>query len=817
MSSVLKILPFNYVHVLDKNKGNTRVIVGPRVYTPQEHEKVIGSIEPMKMIPPRHYILIRDPVVRDEQRIPQVDAHGNFRLHHGDEEYRFDSFNEGQPFFLYPGEKELSRVTPLQIVSPDQALQVRCVRDFKDGDILRTAGDEWLIKGPVTYLPRIEESVTETVQSTVITQGEALQIKARKQCIDYHGISRKSGEEWLIREIGAYLRGVDEQIVKTVQALVLTHTRAIHLRATRTFTDVYGIQRKAGEEWLVTHKMADAHIIDVHEQIVNNNVCVTVLNTRQFCVVLDPVGKDGKQNFGRREIRKGEDCFFLQPGERLESGIQNIFVLGEEEALLLCAREEYKDIDVKRNPGDRWMIYGPCDYVPPTEIIIVERRSRIPLDENEGIYVRDIKKGSVTSIIGKSYMLAPNEELWEKELPDIVEKLLGTEGSRVKSKVVTYRVPQNSCVQIYDYKEKRSRIAFGPALVLLGPDEQFTVLSLSGGKPKYPHRIKALELKLGPEFMTDIVTVETMDHANLSLRLSYNWYFHLQDLDGRKLFQVPDFIGDACKAIAGRVRGSVASVPFDIFHKKSARIIREAVFGVDENGSIRDNYTFDANNLVITNIDIQGVEPVDHRTRMSLQKSVQLAIEITTKSQEARARHEAERLEQEAKGRLERQRIVDDVRIEDKRKELISLQVESAHIEAAGQSTAEAKAKAAVASIEGTAAVTQATLLSQASQAEADTDLSLMRQRQEINLEHRKQLTELEIAKSQELAAIEAEKFRSIVNAIGAETIRSIAQAGPEMQAKLLQGLGLKSFLITDGNSPINLFNTAQGLVGANQ
>ena len=38
--------------------------------------------------------------------------------------------------------------------------------------------------------------------------------------------------------------------------------------------------------------------------------------------------------------------------------------------------------------------------------------------------------------------------------------------------------------------------------------------------------------------------------------------------------------------------------------------------------------------------------------------------------------------------------------------------------------------------------------------------------------------------------------------------------AGPETQAKLLQGLGLKGFVVTDGNSPINLFNTANGMVG---
>ena len=37
--------------------------------------------------------------------------------------------------------------------------------------------------------------------------------------------------------------------------------------------------------------------------------------------------------------------------------------------------------------------------------------------------------------------------------------------------------------------------------------------------------------------------------------------------DAAKLFSVPDFVGDACKAIASRVRGAVAGVQFDDFHK----------------------------------------------------------------------------------------------------------------------------------------------------------------------------------------------------------------------------------------------------------
>ena len=43
-----------------------------------------------------------------------------------------------------------------------------------------------------------------------------------------------------------------------------------------------------------------------------------------------------------------------------------------------------------------------------------------------------------------------------------------------------------------------------------------------------------------------------------------------------QLFSVPDFVGDACKAIASRVRGAVASVQFDDFHKVSG--FTQAVF-----------------------------------------------------------------------------------------------------------------------------------------------------------------------------------------------------------------------------------------------
>jgi major vault protein len=701
---------------------------------------------------------------------------------------------------------------------------LKAIRDFKDEEgKTRKAGDEWLFEGPGTYIPRVEVQVAEVARAHIVLPNQALKIRARKSTVDKVGKERTAGEEWLHKTPGAYLQGVDEEIVETVSAFVLTDKKAIHLRATRTFTDVFGKERKAGEEWLVVLKDAETHIPDVYEQVVGE-VKITTLNNRQYCYVLDP-WVNGKPRLGQKELRKGETSFFLLPGERLESGIQPVIVLGEEEALLLRAKENFvDDKKVERKAGDRWMIYGPADFVPPVEVEIIEKRRAIPLDENEGIYVRDIKTGKVRAITAESYMLKPNEELWKKDLPKVVEELVAKEAQqegevkeRDRTRVVTYRAPHNSAVQIYDYKEKKSRVIFGPELIMLGPDEQFTVISLSGDQPKRPHVIKALSLLLGPDFMTDIVVVETADHARLSLKLSYNWEFKVDrtnEKEASKIFQVPDFVGDTCKAIASRVRGAVAGVSFDAFHRNSAKVIRQAVFGNDENGKIRTQFHFTANNLIITNIDIQSVEPVDQRTRDSLQKSVQLAIEITTKSQEASARQESARLEQEALGRLERQKISDEAEAERSRKSLIQLQAESAAVESTGQATAEAKARAEAAFIEGEAAVKQAQLNAEAQRIKSEGELATQKARQIAELEHQKALNELEVTRASKLADIESEKFKNVVAAIGADTIKSIAEAGPAMQAKLLSGLGLQSFLITDGNSPINLFNTAQGLVG---
>ena len=50
-------------------------------------------------------------------------------------------------------------------------------------------------------------------------------------------------------------------------------------------------------------------------------------------------GDDGKPMLGHRKLIKGEKSFFLKPGEELEDGIQDMYVLGDDEGIVLRALE----------------------------------------------------------------------------------------------------------------------------------------------------------------------------------------------------------------------------------------------------------------------------------------------------------------------------------------------------------------------------------------------------------------------------------------------------------------------------------------------
>ena len=68
-------------------------------------------------------------------------------------------------------------------------------------------------------------------------------------------------------------------------------------------------------------------------------------------------------------------------------------------------------------------------------------------------------------------------------------------------------------------------------------------------------------------------------------------------------------------SIASKIKGKVASIPFEQFHKHSADIITAAEFGKDADGTVRTEVVFPANNLVsfiLVMIKISSYIPISY-------------------------------------------------------------------------------------------------------------------------------------------------------------------------------------------------------------
>jgi major vault protein len=427
---LIKLPPFHFVHVLDKNTQVTRLEVGPKTFRCGEHEQVVRGPDKMYVLPPRHYCTVENPVVVDPATKRVVlDAVGQAKLRHGDIEVRYDL---EEPFALYPGEKlSGSGIMPFTVVPPNTALRLHAHRDFdeelfeetaaaaaaaaggadtakaaapvrrKVGSVARKAGDEWLFFGPATYMPRVEVEVVEQRAARIVLPDTALKVRATRACTDYRGKRRTAGEEWLVRSEGAYLPSVDEVVVDTVKAHVLTPKQALCLRARLTYTDRFGRPHRKGEEWLVTVADCETYIPDVEEEVVGT-VDITTLAKGQFAVVRDPVDAKGVPQFGVRRLVVGPANFFLQPGESLEAAVAQTYVLGCDDALRVRALEPFVDAaqrrGVRRVPGEEWLVTGPCEYIPPLEVRVLRRTKAFIAIESMNLFIWE-RSSVVTSAV----------------------------------------------------------------------------------------------------------------------------------------------------------------------------------------------------------------------------------------------------------------------------------------------------------------------------------------------------------------------------------------------------------------------------------
>jgi len=253
----------------------------------------------------------------------------------------------------------------------------------------------------------------------LVQPNEAVRLRAKRDLIDRKGKERKAGEEYLVEECGLFLPLVYEEVVKIERAHVLSEDKCLRLKASRDFVDGKGKKRKAGEQWLVKYsKEKTTHLVEVEANMIGMENVIS-LNSRQYCVKVNPrvnVENDDDKNknnnnnnnnnnnkkknkikkktdFGKRVLVRGPQNFFLKPNEIIENNEKrNIEVLMANEAIEVSAREmfdddfTYKNKKVKRVPGEKWLVKGPREFIPPLETTTRKVQAKLQW-EALGIYV----------------------------------------------------------------------------------------------------------------------------------------------------------------------------------------------------------------------------------------------------------------------------------------------------------------------------------------------------------------------------------------------------------------------------------------------
>eukprot|EP01114_Cavostelium_apophysatum_P014256 TRINITY_DN3650_c0_g1_i2.p1 TRINITY_DN3650_c0_g1~~TRINITY_DN3650_c0_g1_i2.p1 ORF type:complete len:447 (-),score=63.08 TRINITY_DN3650_c0_g1_i2:213-1553(-) len=370
VSNPVHIKPIQFVHILNTNTNITRLVEGPVTLLLREEEHLVLGPVNMLLMPPLHYVMIRNPVERNASGKPVVDERGQASLLHGKQEPRIS----GEPFSLFPGEEMATPIKPMPIIPTESALVLKAnadlVDDFsRDGvKIERRAGDMWLLIGPTAFVPQADVEMVSVINPVIIEPNSALHIKATRDFTDRNMVKRKLGDSWLVSTTGTYFKDPNESITGKIEGILLTHEKAVEVRAKITFVDSLGKGRKAGETYLITSDECPVFIPEPScEEVVKTHKKVVLDRFRnQFGIVRD--------KFGRERIVR--ENFFLAPQETY--AVYEAVSAGPHEALLLyCVANFVDENGAQRTAGERWLIYGPILYWPPLEIRVLERRTAL--------------------------------------------------------------------------------------------------------------------------------------------------------------------------------------------------------------------------------------------------------------------------------------------------------------------------------------------------------------------------------------------------------------------------------------------------------
>jgi major vault protein len=98
---IIRVPLKNYVHIKDSISNITYMLEGPVTYALKSHEVIIQDITPNIQLGSNQYVVITNPVLRNDAKEIQHEDFGQVKLQWGEEEIRIDEEYK-EPFPLYP-------------------------------------------------------------------------------------------------------------------------------------------------------------------------------------------------------------------------------------------------------------------------------------------------------------------------------------------------------------------------------------------------------------------------------------------------------------------------------------------------------------------------------------------------------------------------------------------------------------------------------------------------------------------------------------------------------------------------------------------
>ena len=290
-------------------------------------------------------------------------------------------------------------------------------------------------------------------------------------------------------------------------------------------------------------------------------------------------------------------------------------------------------------------------FFPTEQLEIVGEVQSIPIAEKEGIYVREIETGKITTVAGPmSFLPDPTKQEIVPRYLDPDTALLYGLAHHNPMRAVSIYIPPSTAILV-TAKNKRETVQ-GPQTRILNYDEDLEVLALSTGRPKSNDKtIATCFLQTEGNKVNDIVRLKTADHVELEALLSYRVSFVKGERGADPWFQVKDYVGLLCDHLGSILRAAARSNSIEAFHANSTELLRTAILGkksaATETTEKRPGRRFEENGMFVYDVEVLDVRILDADVKKLLSDSQRAAIvsEVGRKQEEMRLANERVREE----------------------------------------------------------------------------------------------------------------------------------------------------------------------------